>query len=227
MMATKNITGVLKKVEWAGSQNDPYLKATIQRPGKGSAPDGGMWPESFNGFHIAGLEWLIGSEGDTVTLVVQESDKLNTKGNPYWNLVNAFQGNENSAPPDDMDDLPWEDEEPLKESLTTIAPRTSPEPRSRPERPVPEHIPDPRALGACQMNAMDMINDGLKPVPEGMDPIVWLKILRDRIYWQGNQVDVGTGEYCPEHMVELIKSPRTGQLGHLLEDGSACIGKES
>jgi hypothetical protein len=135
----------------------------------------------------------------------------------FWNLVTNsaeidFADDEGGFVPDDMDDLPYDD----------TPPRTSPEPRTQASRPAPEHVPNPAAIGACQNHAMEMMVTGLEPGPEGMPPLLWLKILRDRIYWNVNQQEVGSGRYCEVHLVETYQG-KTGKYGHILEDGTPCV----
>ena len=95
-MTTKDVIGQIMTIDW----QDNYVEVEIRQPGNGNAQDGGRYPERYKGWDWAkkGLGILERAEpGDTWTLIVEESNKLNSNGNPYWNLIEARPGQ--STPP--------------------------------------------------------------------------------------------------------------------------------
>jgi len=87
------ITGAFKGVEFT----DKQIKVTIQEPGSGGGPDGKRWPATFSGFLDQIPEHVQVALRDahtdaTWSITVREGTKLNSKGNPYRNLVSAIPG---------------------------------------------------------------------------------------------------------------------------------------
>ena len=93
--------------------------------------------------------------------------------------------------------------------------------RSDMEHKIPsfhEPPPVPQALGACQNHAMAFIESGIIPVPEGREPLNFLRELRDRVYREVNQAAYRSSpHYCYKHDQNRVQGSKGG-WGHKIED---------
>ena len=227
-MTTRSIVGTLTNVAYPLDKNGkPYLKVTVLEPGAGIAPDGGRFPEFYSCFGSTERpldsyqmidEWV----NETVTVTVEQIEKTNTKGYQYENIVDIQPGpavtsstpqtvtRAVSSPPEAR---PWV--EPPAATNGHATPNDGPGNGGPP--PIPPPIP--AALGACQNHAMAFIESGVIPVPEGRDPLNFLRELRDRVYRDVNQgLYQSDPHYCYEHETGRELKPDTDRWFHPMLD---------
>ena len=85
-------------------------------------------------------------------------------------------------------------------------------------------VPNAAAVGACQNQAHDLINDGVWPLPEGRTYDSWFRECRDWIYHRVNQSPVMPEHYCYAHNQER-RLGNKGGWGHDV-DGGYCLDGE-
>lgn len=199
-MTTKNVNGIIKSVEWKETTNgDEYFTLEMMR-------DRMQYADKYNCFNWDSFDVGDLIEGQRMTVVVEESERTNKNGNPYWNLIDIAGEDDDYNPP-----------------RHSPAPRTT----SRPEPPTnrtsvpPEtESPRPEALGMCQNNAVALIAAGLIPVPEGRDAISWVCEVRDTLYRSSGPLHYHDAHYCYEHSKDRQQSQKGGWFhGHVNEDG--------
>ena len=106
-MTTKTVTGTIQEVNW---DDERCVQVTILQPGAGKAPNGKKWPEHYKGWQpddldLRGLD--LDSVGETWTLTLEESQNMNSRGNPYWNLLQAKPSRKQPEPEEPIfDDEP-------------------------------------------------------------------------------------------------------------------------
>ena len=198
-MPTKTVTGTIEEV----TVKDNYTEVSIRQSGPGN-DNGRRYPEKYKAWHNVNPN--LGSiaqdgAGGVWTLTLEESPNLNSRGNPYWNLL--------VDPPAD-DDLPFQEYQ-----------------QNRPEKPVQHNFdqPAPAALGMCQNNAVDRLRYGFISMPDGDDLTTFLWEWRDKLY-----SEVASKPYLGEHGCYVHGMPRvqgkSGKWGHrdgngwCMDDGS-------
>jgi len=217
----KTVVGQIMTIDW----QDTYVEVEIRQPGNGQAQDGGRYPEKFKGWDWdkRGLGVLErAEEGDTWTLIVEQSPKLNSNGNPYWNLIEARPGQ--SAPPameeegesvstpmgSVKDQLP-DQGEPAKDA------NQQEEAYQRRERERQEGM----ARGVAYNTAKEIAFNCFAEFPDPFkETEAWhraVRQLRDDLYHMGEiQSPVRPPHYCYSHEHQCVQS-NTGVWGHMVE----------
>jgi hypothetical protein len=86
---------------------------------------------------------------------------------------------------------------------------------------VPDGAQNPAAIGSCANHAVDFIARSVIPIPEGIDPLMFARQLRDRFYWEVNQVPVAPAHYCYQHET-AHQQGKSGAWGHMVGD-APCL----
>lgn len=196
---TRTIRATVKgKMQKEGARG-PYLDVQVVQEGKGGAPGGGRFPETYKCWDPKQMEHVV---LNTVTSLILRQD-------------NVKPGREDDG---DHNSYWW--------SIAGVA-ETPAEPdytaQSAPSDQAPDIPPNPAALGACQNHAVDFIIAGITPVPEGRVLDSFIRELRDRFYRNINQAPLAPPHYCYQHEAERKLSPKTKVWGHVLEDGTGCV----
>ena len=228
-MTIRSIVGKLTNVAYPLDKNgNPYLKVTVLEPGAGLAPDGGRYPEFFSCFDspqrpLASYQTIEEWVNENVTVTLEQNGKTNQNGRPYENIVDIQPGPEvTSSTPQTVTRA--------DSSPHNVLYRPEASPWVEPPAATNGHVtrsqgaaaegtaPRPEALGACQNNAMAFIESGIIPVPEGRDPLNFLRELRDRVYRDVNQgLYQSDPHYCYEHETGRKTEPeRTDKWFHLI-----------
>ena len=229
-MTIRSIVGKLTNVAYPLDKNgNPYLKVTVLEPGAGLAPDGGRFPEFYSCFDSPQRpldsyqmidEWV----NETVTVTLEQKGKTNQNGRPYENIVDIQPGPEvTSSTPQTVTRA--------DSSPHNVLYRPEARPWVEPPAATNGHVtrsqgaadegttPHAGGLGICQNHAMSFIESGMIPVPEGRDPLNFLRELRDRVYRDVNQgVYQSDPHYCYEHETGRELKPDTDRWFHPMLD---------
>ena len=229
-MTIRSIVGKLTNVAYPLDKNgNPYLKVTVLEPGAGLAPDGGRYPEFYSCFDSPQRpldsyqmidEWV----NETVTVTLEQKGKTNQNGRPYENIVDIQPGPEvTSSTPQTVTRA--------DSSPHNVLYRPEARPWVEPPAATNGHVtrsqgaaaegtaPHAGGLGICQNHAMSFIESGMIPVPEGRDPLNFLRELRDRVYRDVNQgVYQSDPHYCYEHETGRELKPDTDRWFHPMLD---------
>jgi len=190
-MPTKTVTGTIEEV----AVKDNYTEVSIRQAGSGG-DNGRRYPEKYKAWH--NINPKLGSiaqdgAGGIWTLTLEESQNVNSRGNPYWNLLVAQPA----------EDLPFQEY-----------------PAHAPEKPVQRNFdqPAPAALGMCQNNAVDLLRYGFISMEEGDDLTKFLWEWRDRLYSEVASRPYLGPHGCYEHGVQRVQG-KSGAWGHRQDNG--------
>ncbi len=215
------------------------LNTVIQA--KGKARNGSGWtitleaklPGSRYETVLYGQEWeqVEGwNAGDPADVMIQRGNLKQDKNPEYatsyfWDLVSiapAASGSSTAA----VAARPQQSGSPPQRAASGGPPAEYPggeEEAKHGASPFEEPQPLPVALGAAQRQAMDLIQLGICPIPEGRDPVNFLWETRDRVYRGSTQRPyIANPHWCYAHNM-LRQHSTSGAWGHLMEDAEPCV----